>query len=359
MVIEVRNIHIGNPKKTIVVTLLLIVVTMVFVACDKSLTNETVKEQSTAFSMGTAITTTLYGRNSSQLEENLAAVSQSLTAVDADISWRNDGSLVSIFNQEHMADVSSRARAFEVALDVAEQSGGAFDPTVLSVSQLWNIGSEGQRHPADAEIEDALQYVDYTVLKLEDGMLTSSNTNILLELGAVGKGYALEEAYAVIDREEVSAGILRAGSSILTFGTKPDGSRFKVGLRNPRGEQEDLIGIFEISDLAISTSGDYEKYFEEDGKRYHHILDARTGYPADSGLMSVTVIDKDSTLCDALSTVGFILGLDEGMELMNKYGVMAIFVDNQRNVYYNNESILDFLSFDGESEGYRLVSYEG
>ena len=98
---------------------------------------------------------------------------------------------------------------------------------------------------------------------------------------------------------------------------------------------------------------------EEDGKRYHHILDARTGYPADSGLMSVTVIGEDSTLCDALSTVGFILGLDEGMELLNNYNVMAIFVDNQKNVYYNDKSILNFLSFEGESEGYILMPYEG
>ena len=130
-----------------------------------------------------------------------------------------------------------------------------------------------------------------------------------------------------------------------------------VPLRNPRGDQDDLIGIFELTDLSVSTSGDYEKYFEEDGKRYHHILDARTGYPADSGLMSVTVIGIDSTLCDALSTAGFILGLDEGMKMMDKYAVMAIFVDNQRNVYYNNESILDILTFDGASEGYTLMSY--
>ncbi|WP_405319294.1 FAD:protein FMN transferase [Frisingicoccus sp.] len=352
-------IHIGNPKKTIVGTLLLIVMIMVFVSCDKVLTKEEVKVQDTAFSMGTAITSTLYGRNSDELEKNLQSVNQCLTDVDLDISWRNEGSLVSIFNEKHSVDVSSRESVFETALDIAGKSGGAFDPTVLSVSELWNIGSEEQRHPADSEIETALSKVDYTSLHLEDGILSSDNSDILLELGAIGKGYALNEAYKVIDRDEVSSGILSAGSSILTFGTKPDGSKFKVGLRNPRGEQDDLIGIFELTDLSVSTSGDYEKYFEEDGKRYHHILDARTGYPADSGLMSVTVIGEDSTLCDALSTVGFILGLDEGMELLNNYNVMAIFVDNQKNVYYNDKSILNFLSFEGESEGYILMPYEG
>lgn len=351
--------HIGNPKKTIVGTLFLIVMIMVFISCDKVLTNEEAKVQDTAFAMGTAITSTLYGSNSDKLAENLQLVNQCLTDVDLDISWRHEGSQVSVFNKEHYADVSGREAVYEAALDVAEQSGGAFDPTILSVSELWNIGSEGQRHPSDDEIQSALNNVDYTALILEDGSLSSENDNVQFELGAIGKGYALAEACKTIDREEVAGGILNAGSSILTFGTKPDGSKFRVGLRNPRGEQEDLIGILEFTDLSMSTSGDYEKYFEEDGIRYHHILDARTGYPADSGLMSVTVLDEDSTLCDALSTVGFILGLDEGMELMEKYGVMAIFVDNQRNVYYNSKGILEFLSFDGESEGYTLVPYEG
>ena len=132
-----------------------------------------------------------------------------------------------------------------------------------------------------------------------------------------------------------------------------------MALRNPRGGPEDRIGIFTLTDLSISTSGDYEKYFEEDGKRYHHILDARTGKPADSGLMSVTVIADNSTLCDALSTAGFILGLDEGMKLLDNYGVMGVFIDNQRNVYYNNERVLELLSFDGEDEGYHLKPYEG
>lgn len=339
-------------------TILMVAMMMVFVSCNKVET-EGVNAQDTAFSMGTVFTSTLYGSDSEELSENLEAISQSLTDVDTDISWRNEGSMVSIFNQEHEIAVTEHAKVFEVALDVAQKSQGAFDPTILSVSELWGIGTENQTHPADDLIQEALNKVDYTALSIEDNVLSSSNEEILFELGAIGKGYALEAAYAAIDREQVSGGILNAGSSILAFGTKSDGSKFRVGLRNPRGEQEDLIGIFEVTDIAISTSGDYEKYFEEDGKRYHHILDARTGYPADSGLMQVTVIDESSTLCDALSTAGFILGLRDGMDLMDKYGVMAIFVDNQKNVYYNDKSILDILSFDGESEGYILMPYEG
>lgn len=357
--IEVIDIHSGIIKKTIILALCLVSVIMVFISCDKVLTEQMAEAQDTAFSMGTAITSTLYGRNKNQLEENLKLISQCLDDVDQDISWRKDGSLVSVFNQQHEVSVGDREEVFRTALEVAEDSGGSFDPTVLSVSGLWDIGGEDQRHPSDSEIAEALENVDYQAVNLSDGTLSTENVHILFELGAIGKGYAIAQAAQAIDMDGVSGGIISAGSSILTFGTKPDGSKFRVALRDPRGSQEDRIGILTLTDTSISTSGDYEKYFEEDGVRYHHILDARTGYPADSGLMSVTVIDGDSVLCDALSTAGFILGLDEGMDLMDKYGVLAIFVDKQRNVYYNNESILDLLSFEGEAEGYKLVPYEG
>lgn len=328
-------------------------------SCSKLSAEAPAEVQDTAFSMGTAITTTLYGKNRETAEANLTAVRECLSSVDEDISWRIDGSLTSIFNMKHEASVTEREEVYHLALEVAEQSGGAFDPTVLPVSRLWDFGGEGQRHPSQEEVKEALENVGYQAVSLKGGTLKTENSNRMFELGAVGKGYALEKAAEQIDREAVSGGILSAGSSILTFGTKPDGSVFRVALRDPRGGKEDRIGIFTLTDLSISTSGDYEKYFEEDGKRYHHILDARTGEPADSGLVSVTVISDNSTLCDALSTAGFILGLDEGMNLLDNYGVMGVFIDNQRNVYYNNERILDMLSFDGEKEGYTLKPYEG
>lgn len=336
----------------------MLVMMMVFVSCNKVET-EDVKIQNTVIAMGTSFTSTLYGSDSDALTEDLTSIERLLNEVDAEISWRNAGSLVRIFNEEHQVSVGEHEKVFQIALDVAAQSQGAFDPTVLSVSELWGIGTEEQRHPKDEEIQAALENVDYTALGLENGTLYGEGNNLLFELGAIGKGYALDRIYETIDQESVTGGILNAGSSITVFGTKPGGDVFRVGLRDPRGTHEDLIGILELTDLSVSTSGDYEKYFEEDGKRYHHILDARTGYPADSGLMQVTVIDKNSTLCDALSTAGFILGLRDGMKLMEDYGVMAIFVDNQKNVYYNSKSILEILVFEGESAGYTLMPYEG
>ena len=138
--------------KTIVAVLFLIIAMMVFVSCDKVTQTEDVKAQDTAFSMGTAITSTLYGSNSDILEQNLASVRECLSKVDQEISWRNEGSLTDIFNKEHSVSVGNREEVFRQALDVAKESGGAFDPTVLSVSELWDIGGENERHPLDEEI---------------------------------------------------------------------------------------------------------------------------------------------------------------------------------------------------------------
>ena len=123
-----------------------------------------------------------------------------------------------------------REEVYRIALDVAEKSGGAFDPTILPVSKLWDFGGENQRHPSQEEIKSALLNVDYQAVSLNEGILKTENSSLMFELGAVGKGYALEAAANLIQREEVSGGILSAGSSILTFGTKPDGSLFNVAL---------------------------------------------------------------------------------------------------------------------------------
>jgi thiamine biosynthesis lipoprotein len=152
--------------------------------------------------------------------------------------------------------------------------------------------------------------------------------------------------------------MINAGSTITVTGKKADGTDFHVAVRDPRGELDDYIGVLTVSDAAIATSGDYERFFEQDGVRYHHILDPRTGYPADSGLMQVTVICDNSMLADALSTACFVLGLEKGMALADRYQVMALFVDRDRQVWYNSSKIPDILDFSGEDQGYTLKAYE-
>ena len=148
-----------------------------------------------------------------------------------------------------------------------------------------------------------------------------------LDLGAAGKGLALQEIQALLaERPEISGAVISLGGSILTFGSKPDGSTWRVGIMNPEDTSSN-IGILSLEgQWCVSTSGDYERYAEIDGVRYHHILDPETGYPADSGVRGVTILTKEGLAGDALSTACFILGPEKGMALARKYGAEALFV---------------------------------
>jgi thiamine biosynthesis lipoprotein len=170
-----------------------------------------------------------------------------------------------------------------------------------------------------------------------------------IDMGAVGKGIALDLLWNLCEAGEYGSvsGTVSVGGSIAVYAAKPDNTAWKLGIQNPRGQTGEVMGVYESNaGCFLSTSGDYEKYFEEDGKRYHHILDPSTGYPADNGLISVTIIipmtdasgadvshENQGLLTDALSTACFILGRDDGMKLAQEYGAQAIFIDRDYNVY--------------------------
>ena len=297
--------------KRLGVLLLLLLLVFQTAACQKTAGQGDTEEDGTAssyiFTMGTVFDIRVFAEDASEIMQE---AEQALYGCDSLLSWREEGSLAYRFNTEHQADMSEMKEVFEDAFQVSKDSQGAFDLTVLPLSQLWNFDKLGDsdfdvstmKVPDKEDIAQAMAKVDYTQLKYDDatGILTTENPDIQIELGAIGKGYAIEQAKDVLKRSDASGGMVSAGSSIYVCGTKKDGSRFRVALRDPRGDENSAIGVLTLSDTTISTSGDYERYFEKDGVRYHHILDPRTGYPADSGLMQVTLICDDSVIGDAL-----------------------------------------------------------
>lgn len=321
------------------------------------------------FAMGTVFSSTVYTDKPRDegAEEVLSSAVKELMEADGLLSWRTEGSLAWEFNEEGRADVSAASELISRTLDVCEKSGGALDITVLPLSLLWNFDKmadpdfdlESMGVPEEEEIGRVLADVGYEKLSFDaqSGILSTEDDSVQLELGAVGKGYAIDRALAAAKQDGASGMLVSAGSSIGMFGTKPDGSLFRVALRDPRGGPSDYLGILTVSDCSVSTSGDYERFFEKDGIRYHHILDPHTGYPADSGLMQVTVICDNAALGDALSTACFVLGLEKGMVLAKEYNVLAFFVDKEKNIWYNDSDILDNLDFTGSKAGYNLSGY--
>ena len=278
-------------------------------------------------SMDTVITEKIYGENSSTL---IAPVFNIVTGLDETISRFNESSAVYQLNTYGQTDDKAVNEIINSVRAVSEDVDGAFDITVGELSDLWSIGKEDEKIPSVEEIEAVLSNVDYRKISIENGTVYYDGGEI--DLGAVGKGFACDLIAAYLSSQEAEGAIVSVGGSILAYGDyNKKGDKWSIAIRHPRSENE-FLGIVRLDEGFVSTSGDYERYFERDGKRYHHIFDARTGMPAESGLVSVTVVAESGILSDALSTACFIVGEEKGKELIEKYSASAIFVDKEMNI---------------------------
>jgi len=235
------------------------------------------------------------------------------------------------------------AYVVEKALHYAEISGGAFDPSVGIVVKLWNIGLDGERVPEPGEIRDALPLVGYKMIILDksSGTVYLEKKGMRLDLGAIAKGYAADEASRILLERGTKAAVIDLGGNIKVVGKKPDGSPWKIGVQNPFDMRGSHIGLAKFENTAtVVTSGIYERYFTgEDGTSYHHILSTKDGYPIRNGLALVSIVTESSIDADGLSTTLFALGLEKGRALAETLpGVYAIFIDTDKKVYESEGS---------------------
>ena len=226
----------------------------------------------------------------------------------------------------------------ERALHYAELSDGAFDPTVGPLVRLWGIGSEKQRIPYNDEIEAALDLVGWRdlVIDREAGTAFLRRKGMALDLGAIAKGYAADEAVRLAGEGKVKRAIINLGGNIVAMGWRDSKKSlpWRIGVQDPLHERGSYIGVLMVNDASVVTSGVYERFFEEGGRRYHHLLSTADGYPVDNGLSSVTIITEKSIEADALSTVAFTLGFEKGSEIINSIpGIEAVFVFHDGRVH--------------------------
>lgn len=219
----------------------------------------------------------------------------------------------------------------KTAIRVADLSNGAFDPTVGALGKAWGYSGEKGVVPSREEIGKALALVDYRDVEILEAASTAGlkRKGMSLNLGGVAKGYIVNKAVEALKREGVTRGIIHAGGDMVVF-QKDEKEPFSVGIQHPR--EKKLLGKALVYNGAVATSGDYERFFEIGGKRFHHILDPRTGFPAE-GTESATIVAKDPTLADALSTAVFVMGPQRGMELIEKLpDVEGVVVDSEGRV---------------------------
>jgi thiamine biosynthesis lipoprotein len=222
----------------------------------------------------------------------------------------------------------------EKALYYADSSGGAFDPAVGPLVKLWGIGSDSPHIPSQEEIDSLLPLVNRRDIEIDRRLMTVflRQPGMRLDLGAIAKGYAADETVAIIRNAGIKRAVIDLGGNIFAYGEKEDRSPWRIGIQNPLGNRGEYIGVMEVRNKTVVTSGVYERYIEAEGKRYHHLLSPATGFPADNGLLSVTVIADSSLDADGLSTAAFVLGYEEGKNLMESMGAEAVFVFEDNSV---------------------------
>ena len=225
--------------------------------------------------------------------------------IDALLSVTNDGSDISKYNRGEAVTDETQA-LIDRCEEIRKVTDGAFDISVQSAVELWDV-KNAKAPPADADIKKAIA---------ERGKIG---------LGAVAKGYAASKAREALENAGVKSAVLSLGGNVAVIGKKADGSEWKVGIQHPVYSDR-LIATVKAFDTAVVTSGGYQRYFEFEGKKYHHILDPKTGYPADSGIISATVITKDDALADALSTAVYVMGVKKATELYKSLDIELIMV---------------------------------
>ena len=305
----------------------------------------------TTYAMGSYIQQTVYGAGA---EEAAQQASSAVTELENLISWRVEDSDIATLNQEaggEFQDIDPQTwDILNTALQVCQASGGAFDITIAPISWLWDF-DEDPHLPQQSTIESLLPAVDYTQLSLkEDGTAALRSHSAALDLGSVGKGAACDAAVAAYKEAGADRAVVAVGGSVGVWGEKPFGQLWNIAVRDP--DSEGSLGTLSVPSGFLSTSGSYEKQFEEDGVTYHHILDPETGYPAESGLVGVTIWSGSGVLSDALSTACFVLGMEESLPLLEQFGCGAVFLTEDHQIYVT-ENLAD--AFHLDSDNYTLA----
>lgn len=278
--------------------------------------------------MNTVISIKLFGSDG---EKTADEVKDCIRSVETSLLSRyKSGSDVSRINSGNSEAVSVSPDVEQIiskSVEVSKECGGVFDITVGKITELWGFGGDKPQVPDKAEIEELLPYVGYSKMDVT-GSSVKLGSNQTLDLGAVGKGAACDIVKSFLSETRTDSAVISVGGSLLLYGKR----NFTIGIMNPENDK-DYMGTLKLSDTCVSTSGDYEQTFEKDGKTYHHILNALTGYPADSHLKSVTVVCESGILSDALSTACFILGYgDSSLNLLKKFDAEAVFITSDKIV---------------------------
>jgi thiamine biosynthesis lipoprotein len=292
--------------------------------------------QTTHRAMGTVMTHKAFGLHA---EDSLAAVCSEVARLEGLLSrFLPDSDISRVNRSAGTKSEKVSPETFDVlskAVEFSRSFPGCFDLTITPLVTLWHTGRESLVQPDDSSIKQLLPLVNYRDLVLDPREMTAGlrNAGQSVDLGGIGKGFAGDRILEVFNRLGISSAYSNLGGNVVTVGAKPDGSPWQIGIQHPRQENA-LIGAVSVVNQTVVTSGDYQRYFTDGhGKRHHHILDPTTGYPAESGLISASIVSDESVAADTLSTILFVAGIEKGLQFLRSLPeTEAILVDSNLNV---------------------------
>lgn len=308
------------------------------------------------FAMDTYMTVTAYGNNAQEAVDRAA---EEIGRLDGQLSTGDSGSEVWQVNKDGEGILSEDgAYLVERALELYESTEGAFDIAVYPIMEAWGFTDGKFQVPSRDTLERLLPLIDAEQIRFDkkSGRISFNREGMRIDLGGIAKGYTSGQIMDIFRACGVESGLVNLGGNVQALGAKPGGNPWRVAIQDP-DDPESTIGVVSVQDRTVITSGGYERYFEEDGVTYHHIIDPKTGYPAESGLVSVTVISADGTLADGLSTSFFIMGLEEAERYWRAHSDafdMILMTDGGR--IYATEGIASDLSSD---HGVTVITEDG
>jgi thiamine biosynthesis lipoprotein len=296
------------------------------------------------YSMNTIIDITVYGPDKEKAEEEIIKEIHKINNLVDDFSKNSD--VYKINENAGIKPVQVDPLTIDMiskSVGVAEETQGAFDPTIYPLSKIWGFKSGDFRIPKKEEIQAKLTLVSYKNIKVDKNTVFLTKKNAGIDLGGIAKGYTLDKIKEILSKYNVTSALINMGGNILTYKNPPNGKFWKIGIKNPRGDG--ISGIINVEKTKyISTSGDYERFFIKNGRRYCHILDPHTGYPA-ARLVSITVISDKGYLGDALSTAFFVKGKEYALSNAKVFNIELIGFDKNLKHFLTN-GIKEFVTFE-------------
>ncbi len=293
------------------------------------------------FAMDTYMMVTAYGENAESAAD--AAIAE-IERLDALLSTGSEESEVGRINENGSGELSEdTSYLLERSMEIYEATEGAFDITIYPIMEAWGFTTQNYQVPEADALETLLSLIDTSEIKFDKSSreVSFGLEGMQIDFGGIAKGYTSSRIVEIWQEYGITSGLINLGGNVQALGSKTDGSNWRIAIQNPN-DQNGYIGIIEIQDKAVITSGGYERYFEQDGVLYHHIIDPSTGYPAETGLISVTIVSGDGTLADGLSTSLFVMGKDKAVEFWQAHSEeFDAILMTEDNVLYVTEGIAE------------------